>query len=269
MDVVAFLPRQLEQHLTIVLGSQHSLIAAAGWESLRTAVLQQVTDVLVVDPAADGAPRTDEIAEIHRQFPSLPIVVYTTLSGSSMRAIFELGKLGIEHVVLSRFDDERHRFLELLERVPGQVLSDKMLQLLSPELGSLSVTLIRAVELLFRTPTRFRNSQDLASAAGMQLRTLYRQLEGAGFHSPRLVVAAARLLRAYSLMRDPGRQIKDVAAKVGYHSQYQLTQHMRLLTGHTPRVARTKVEPAEFVALLARGVRRPPKARRTQERHAS
>ena len=64
-------------------------------------------------------------------------------------------------------------------------------------------------------------------------------------------------------MRDPGRQIKDVARKVGYHSQYQLTQHMRLLTGHTPRVARSKVGPEEFVTLLALGVRQPPKRRRT------
>lgn len=264
MDVVSYLPRPLQQHLTIVLGSQHTLVAAGGWESLRTAVLQQVTDVLVVDPTTDSSvPRIDEIAEIHRQFPSLPIVVYTTLTGGSMRAILELGKLGIEHVVLSRFEDEKRRFLELLERVPGQMLSDKMLALLSPELGRLSVALIRAVELLFRAPTRFRNSQDLASASGTQLRTLYRQLESAGFHSPRLFVAAARLLRAYSLMRDPGRHIKDVAAKVGYHSQYQLTQHMRALTGHTPRVARAKVEPDEFVALLAHGVRQPPQRRRT------
>ena len=269
MDVVAYLPRPLKQHLTIVLGSQHTLIAAGGWESLRAAVLQQVTDVLVVDPSTDGAPRTDEIVEIHRQFPSLPIVVYTTLSGGSMRAIMELGRVGIEHVVLSRFDDERRRFLELLERVPGQMLSDRMLKLLSPELGRLSGTLIRAVELLFRAPTQFKNSQDLASAAGTQLRTLYRQLESAGFHSPRLFVAAARLLRAYSLMRDPGRHIKDVAAKVGYHSQYQLTQHMRLLTGHTPRVARVKVEPDEFVALLAQGVRQPPQRRRTREQQRS
>jgi AraC-like DNA-binding protein len=269
VDVVAYLPRQLHSHLKIVLGSQHSLIPAGGWDTLRTAVLQQVTDVLVVDPATDGTPRIDAIAEIHRQFPSLPIVVYTTLSGSSMRSLLDLGRLGIEHVVLNRFDDERHRFLELLERVPGQVLGDQMLRTLAPELAKLPVSLIRAVERLFRTPARFKNAQDLASAAGSQLRTLYRQLDGAGIHSPRLFVAAARLLRAYSLMRDPGRQIKDVAEKVGYHSQYQLTQHMRALTGHTPRVVRKRIEPEEFVALLAQGVRRPPQRRIVQERSRS
>jgi AraC-like DNA-binding protein len=266
VDVVAYLPRQLQQHLTIVLGPQHTLVPVTGWEELRAAVLQRVTDVLVADPVADGTPRTDVLQEIHRQFPSLPIVVYTTLSAGSMRAILELGRSGIEHVVLNRFDDERRRFLELLERIPGQALSDQMLSLLAPELAKLPVTMVRAVEQLFRSPSRFKNAQDLSASAGTILRTLYRQLEIAGIHSPRMLVAAARLLRVYALLRDPGRQIKEVAAKVGYHSQYQLTQHMRMLTGHTPRTVRAYIEPEQFVMLLAEGVRRPTQSRRVHVR---
>ena len=269
MDVVAFLPRQLQQHLTIVLGSQHRAIPVGGWDTLKAAVVQRVPDVVVVDPVADGQTRTDVITELHREFPSLPIVIYTMLSGPSMRAILELGRLGIEHVVLNRFDDERQRFLELLERLPGQALSDQMLRLLAPELAKLPVTMVRAIELLFRGPARFKSAQDLSAAAGTLTRTAYRQLEIAGFHFPRLLVAAARLLRAYSLLRDPGRQIKEVAAKVGYHSQYQLTQHMRAFTGHTPRTVRTYIEPEQFVSLLAEGVRRRVHYRRTRERSRS
>lgn len=255
MDVVAYLPRQLQSHLTIVLGSQHTLIAATGWESLRTAVQQRVTDVVVVDPLADGSPRTEVIEEIHRQFPSLPIVIYTTLSNVSTRALLALGRVGIEHVVFNRFDDERQRFLDLLERVPGRTLSDQMLQSLSEELSRLPAGVVRAIDQLFRSPARFHTAQDLAIAAGAQLRTLYRQLDAAGIHSPRLLVAAARLLRVYALLRDPGRQIKDVAGKVGYHSHYQLTQHMRALTGHTPRTVRAYIEPEQFVTLLVAGIR--------------
>jgi transcriptional regulator GlxA family with amidase domain len=269
VDVVAYLPRQLEQHLKIVLGSQHTLIPTGGWEELRTAVLRHVTDVLVVDPVADGTPRTETVREIHRQFPSLPIVLYTTLSAASMRAILELGRVGIEHVVLNRFDDERRRFLELIERIPGQALSDQMLSLLAPELGKLPVTMVRAIEQMFRSPGRFKNAQDLSAAAGTLLRTLYRQLDMAGIHSPRLLVASARLLRVYALLRDPGRQIKEVAAKVGYHSQYQLTQHMRALTGHTPRTVRAYIEPEQFVTLLVEGVRKQVQHKRVHVRSRS
>lgn len=266
MDVAAYLPRQLLAHLTIVLGPQHTLISAGRWDELRTSVQHRVIDVLVVDPAAEAVTRVDVIEEIHRDFPSLPIVIYTSLSAGSMRAIHHLGRLGLEHVVLNRFDDERQRFLELLERVPGQALSDELLRLLAPELARLPMTVVRAVEQLFRSPSRFRNTQDLSAASGTILRTLYRQLEGAGIYSPRLLVASARLLRAYSLLRDPGRHVKDVAAKVGYHSQYQLTQHMRSLTGQTPRLVRIYIEPEQFVALLAAGVRRPVQQRRVHGR---
>jgi len=266
VDVVAILPRQLLSHLKIVLGPQHALIAADRWDELRTIVQQHATDVLVVDPTADGTPRVDTIEEIHRQLPSLPIVIYTTLSATSMRAIHHLGRLGLEHVVLNRFDDERRRFLELMERVPGQALSDQMLNTLAHELGRLPVTMLRAIDQLLRSPSRCHTTQDLSSAAGTNIRTLYRQLESAGIHSPRLLVASARLLRAYALLRDPGRQIKEVAAKVGYHSQYQLTQHMRTLTGHTPRTVRMYVEPEQFVMLLTEGVRRPMQFRRVHGR---
>jgi len=266
VDVVALLPRQLNSHLTIVLGSQHTLTGAAGWDELLSAVQQRMTDILVVDPVFAGVARTDVVREIHQRYPSLPIVIYTTLSATSMRAILALGRIGIEHVVLNRFDDERQRFLDLLERIPGQALSDQILRLLAPELAKLPVTMVRAVEQLFRSPGRFKNAQDLSAAAGTILRTLYRQLDTAGIHSPRLLVAAARLLRVYALLRDPGRQIKEVAAKAGYHSQYQVTQHMRALTGYTPRMVRSYVEPDQFVKLLADGVRRLPQSRRVYER---
>lgn len=220
-------------------------------------VQQRVIDVLVADPLADGHNAAAVLEEIHRQQPSVPIVIYTTLSGSSAHAIAQLGRAGIEHVVLSRFDDDRRHFLELLERVPGQTLSERMLRALAPELSKLPVTVVRAIELLFRSPGRFRNAQDLAAASGTILRTFYRQLDLAGIHSPRTLVAAARLLRVYSLLRDPGKQIKEVAVSAGYHSQHQLTQHMRALTGETPRVVRQTIEPDAFVAILAEGVRRP------------
>lgn len=269
MEVAAYLPQRLLTHLKIVLGDQHDLIPASGWEELRTLVLQRTTDVVVVDPVTEGNPRVDVIQEIHRQLPSLPIVIYTALSGASTQAILQLGRSGIEHVVLNRFDDERRRFLELLERVPGQTLSDQLLQSLAPQLAGLPAPLVRAIEQLYRSPVRFGNAQDLAAAAGSLVRTMYRQLEGVGIHSPRLLVAGARLLRAYALLRDPGRQIKEVAVRVGYQSQYKLTQHMRIMTGHTPRTVRTYIEPEQFVEMLSNGIRDPSRHRQIRERSGS
>jgi AraC-like DNA-binding protein len=256
VDVVAFLPRQLLSHLRVVLRSEHSLTQVSSWSELRAVVQSRVLDVIVADPAAAGAVQVEALEEIRRHFPSLPIVVYTQLAPTSIRAIVRLARSGVEHVVLSRFDDAPQRFLSLLESMPAHGLGEHMLQELSGPLSALPVMVVRAIDQLFRSPDRFRNAQDLADAAGMNLRTLYRNLEPAGIFSARALVVSARLLRAYALLQDPGRSIKDVAAKAGYHSPWQLSQQMRELTGRTTDEVRREITGAALVGLLVEQVRR-------------
>jgi AraC-like DNA-binding protein len=256
VDVVAFLPRQLLSHLRIVLGTEHQLSAVATWAELQALVQHQATDIIIADPAADGTPQIEALEHLRRQLPSLPIIIYTALAPAGIQAIVRLAKSGVEHVVLSRFDDEPGRFLALIEGIPAYALGEQMLQELAAPLSSLPVTVVRAVDQLFRSPASFRNAQDLAAAAGMNLRTLYRNLEPAGIFSARALVVSARLLRAYAYLQDPGRSIKDVAAKAGYHSPWQLSQQMRELTGQTTEQVRHEVTGNALVMLLAEQVRR-------------
>jgi AraC-like DNA-binding protein len=255
VDVAAFLTPQLLTHLRIVLGREHTLIEASGWNELHAVVRQRSLDLVVADPVADGRLQVAELEQVVRHYPSVPVVVYTVLSASTARALVPLARSGVEHVVLNRFDDEPRRFLDLLERVPGHALSDQLMQALAEPLGRLPVMVVRAIEQAIRTPSRFHNAQDLASAAGMNTRTLYRNLEAAELGSARMIVVGARLLRAYSLLRDPGRSIKEIASRLGYHSPWQLTQQMREITGLTPRLVRRRLEADAFVARLAGEIR--------------
>ena len=70
---------------------------------------------------------------------SLPVIVYTTLAPASMRHVMRLARLGVQHVVLNRFDDEPRRFLELIERVPAHPVAE--LTGVAPMLGGLIVAL--------------------------------------------------------------------------------------------------------------------------------
>jgi AraC-like DNA-binding protein len=256
VDVVAFLPRPLLSHLRIVLGSEHSLTPVFSWAELEATVKHLVTDVVIADPAATGSVEVEALETLRRQYPSLPVVVYTSLAPSGIKAIVRLAKSGVEHVVLSRFDDEPRKFLEIIEGIPAFALGDRMLQELAGPLSCLPVVVVRAIDQLFRSPARFRNAQDLAEAAGMNLRTLYRNLEPAGIFSARSLVVSARLLRAYAYLMDPGRSIKDVAAKAGYHSPWQLSQQMREMAGLTTEQVRKELNGEALVALLAEQVRR-------------
>ena len=256
MDVAAFLNSSLLSHLKVVLGREHTLIEASGWSALHVTLRHRCIDLVVADPVADGHLQVTEMEQIVRHYPSVPVVVYTALSPATARALVALGRSGVEHVVLHRFDDEPRRFLDLLERVPAHALGDQLLQRLSDPIARLPVMVVRAIEQAIRTPSRFHTAQDLAAAAGMNTRTLYRNLDAAGISSARALVVGARLLRAYSLLRDPGRSIKQIASRLGYHSPWQLTRQMREVTGLTPKIVRRDLPMDAFVARVAEDIRR-------------
>jgi len=257
LHVLALLPRNLLAHLRIVLGDAHTLAAAAETAELFSLLRSGEVDLLVVDPAMrDGAP-ADAVEEVIARNPALPVVVYTTLSPAAVRLVVRLGRLGVQHVVLNRFDDEPRRFLELIERVPAQPLAELMLQELDVPLRSLPIVVARAIEQLFRSPARVRSTQELASMAGMIPRTFYRQLSPVGLQ-PRHLIVCARLLRAYVLLRGPEPRLKEIALRLGYSDPGGLSEQLREWTGVAPREIRRSIHPEAFVRLLGERLRGAP-----------
>lgn len=254
MHVVALLPRNLLTHLRHVLGDAHSLVVATDVSELHTLLRAHVFDLLVIDPAQREGQMTDSIEECIAQHPALPVVVYTTLVPSAVRITIRLARLGVQHVVLNRFDDEPRRFLDLIERVPTHPMAELMLQELAATLRRLPIVLTRAVEQLFRSPARVRNSQDLARLAGMAPRTLYRHTMPVGLQ-PRHLIVCARLLRAYTLLREPGSRLKEITVKLGYASPDTLSHLLHEWTGRAPKDIRRDVPPELFVRLLAEHLR--------------
>ncbi len=250
MEVVALLPPPLLSHLRVVLGTVHGVTQVSDWASLSDALRRQSLDVAVLDPQSAGGVQLAELLSLLEQHPSLPIVLYTYLSPGMLGAVAELARHGVRDVVLHRFDDEPRRFLDLLERQPGFALGEMLLEPLAQPLSRLPSALARAVERLFRSPSRVHGVSDLARSASMSVRMVYRKLDQAGLASPRVLVQTARLLRAYGYMRDPGLLIEDVATKLGYQSPRLLTRQMQEATGMTPTEVRGHMSPEEFVERL-------------------
>ena len=250
MEVLARLSPPFLSHLRIVVGREYTLTAVDDWESFEAAVRSHPADVVVVDPRDGGGVRIDELGTLIARYPSLPVVVYTALSPEAMRALVELAKYGVHHVVLRGYDDEPRRFRTLLERLPAYALSEQVLAGLSERLARAPAPLVRAVERLFRSPHAFHDVQDLAVAAGMTRRSLDRWLDRIGIAPAKMLVIVARLLRAYHYMRDHGYLLEDVAAKLGYPTARLFARQMRLATGLMPSAVRERVAPDRFVATL-------------------
>lgn len=250
MHVVALLPRNLLHHLRIVLGEAHSLTTAADVTELHSLLRSSDIDVLVVDPAMNDGTWMSELEEIVTGYPHLPAIVYTTLTPAGMRQVVRLAHVGLQHVVLNRFDDEPSRFLDLIERAPANPLASAMLDELAVPLQALPVIVARAIEQLFRSPARVKNAHELATLSGMIPRTLYRHLMPVGLQ-PRQLLICARLLRTYTLVRGPGVRIKEVASKLGYADPDHLSEQLREWTGCSPKELRSTLSPDQFVRALA------------------
>jgi AraC-like DNA-binding protein len=150
--------------------------------------------------------------------------------------------------------DEPKRVLEIIERVPVHPMAEMMLVELAEVVRGLPIGVARAIEQLFRSPHAVGNSQELAERAGVSARSLYRYLNPAGLQ-PRNLIVCARLLRAYTLLREPGSRLKEVTAKLGYADPDTLSHLLQSWTGYSVKEIRTAVAPREFVRLLAEHMR--------------
>lgn len=250
MEVAARLPSFLASHLRIVLGHEHVLTSCEDWSALHETVRNRPVDVAVIDPRATGVVETIEVQALLGRYPTVPVVIYTTLTPETLMATVELAKHGVQHVVLRGFDDEPRRFRDLLERLPAYRLADTVLDGLAGQLGQGPPLLRRAVSRLFDTPHAFRDVSDLALAAGMTRRNLDRWLERLGLASARTLLLGARLTRALYYMRDPGFLLDDVTRKLGYASPRLFARQVRAVTGMTPSALRERMRPEDFTVQL-------------------
>lgn len=234
------------------VGDSHRVHAALDWDHADSIIRRQPVDVMVVDPHFGSVePRTDNIRELRARFRSVPFVVYSVLAAQTLKPLVELGQEGLEHLVLYGVDDDPRQLRKVLERQPGVLLAERLLEKLAPRFRAMPANVVRAIERLVHTPAAFHGVSDLASAANVSRRTIYRECERAELASPRELVAGARILRAYAFLRESDYSIEDVAAHLRFSSPHHLTKTMRWACGLTTARARDRLSPGDFVAVLA------------------
>jgi AraC-like DNA-binding protein len=234
-------------------GDRHRVHAALDWAHADAIIRRQPVDVLVVDPQFDtpAEARSDRIRAVRNRYRSLPMIVYSNLAAQTLRPLVELGRDGMEQLILFGLDDDPVHLRQMLERQPGIVLSERLLGHLQRPLSRVPDQVAAALERLIRNPSVFRGVPDLAAAAGAPRRTLYRFFERAGLVAPREIIAGARLLRGYAFLREPAYSLESVAEHVRFTNAEALTKAMKWGVGMTPGRARDRMGPEEFVARLA------------------
>ena len=241
MSVAAFLPTRLLTHVRHVFIDEAELLVASSWQELESFIRRKPVSVVILDPSADGIMNVGAVATLLKRYPSLPLIAYVTLHAPAFNAVAQLGRLGLEDVVLHHFDDAPERFRERVEQVQGNALTNSVLEALNGRLRSLPRQLAVTIENLFDQPHRYTSALDLGMEAGIAIVSVYRNLDAAELGSPKRLLVAAKVLRGFGYLRDPGYSVLDVSIKLGYKTARIFSQHWVSVFGVTPARVRTRL----------------------------
>ncbi len=246
MLILAAVPDIQLLNLRRAAATRFTLARAGSWAEALSTIRTRPVELAVVDPLLSGEPRTHEIERLRVLFPSLPLVLYTTLTPRTAGVLLTLGQRGIEHVIIARYDDHPLRLREVLAE---------------EEAHSASRLLRWVLEEALRSPAGVQTVGQVAARARVDRRTCERWFTRVGLPSPRHFLAAARVLYAHRLLQDPGFTIEDVAQRLGYAQAKTLQQHARSYLGLTAGEMRLSLSPQEALERLTRRFLKPQPSR--------
>jgi AraC-like DNA-binding protein len=255
LSVAAFLPTRLLTHIKHVFAEDTELFIARSWEELDAFIRRKPITAVILDPMADGIMNVGAVAGFLTRYPSLPLIAYVTLGAPAFGAVAQLGRLGLHEVILHRFDDAPERFRERVEQVRANPLARRVVGAIGPSLGQLTRQLAVTVENMFDQPHRYTSALDLAMEAKIPIVRLYRNLDVAELGSPKRLLIAAKVLRGFGYLRDPGYSVLDVSIKLGYRSTRIFSQHSVAVFGLTPARVRTRLSDEEAVESVLQWLR--------------
>ena len=250
MLVLAAVRRELAVRLQRAARHRFEFHAVNTWESAVDAILRQPLEIAVADPGLSGEIRAQEIERIKVLFPSLPLILYTTLSPDLATTLLRLGKVGIGQVVIAQHDDHPKRLQELLVAETAHAASHKLIEAMGDLLAECPGELRWAIETMIREPSSVQSVQELAFRARMDRRTCLRWFARAHLPPPSVVLTVLRAVYAHRLLQDPGYTVEDVAAKLGYQQTRTFAQNVKEVLGMSPGELRVALSPDEVVAIV-------------------
>jgi AraC-like DNA-binding protein len=247
LTIAALLPPRLLTQVRHALAGEREVLAADSWHHLERLIKKTPLRAVIIDPETQGVVDSVSVVRLLTRYPSLPVIAYVTLGPATFSGIAHLSRLGLEHVILHRFDDSVERFKRTVDSVGADPLVRKVLEALRSSLSALPLPLAMTLQQMFDEPQRFVTALDLSSASGMPNVRMYQTLTQSELASPKNLLIAARALRAFSYLRDPGYSVSDVSEKLGYFHPRVLGNHTLKVFGLKPARARRRISEAEAV----------------------
>jgi AraC-like DNA-binding protein len=202
-------------------------------EAVR-AVRERSVDAVLISVHECAGERVEEVNRLVRAFPGTPTVALVTRhDAGAAETLLRLGATGVRQVVDVTVPSGWSR----LRQVVAEPTTRSAARILGPVFEALPGIPQDArlfLELLVRLAPESPAVRSLAARVHVKPSTLMSRFARAGLPSPKLYLAAVRLLYAAQYFEGSGRSVADVAYRLDCSSPQSFGRTLRAMLGITP-----------------------------------
>jgi AraC-like DNA-binding protein len=231
--ILTFAPRERARALVRQLFTRRHarLISARTTAEVIVSLRSVLIDAVLVDAGA----ATDafwEVAALAREFPSIPFIAIAPLRAADGPTVARCASLDFADLLVEGVDDGAAR--ELITRHFFSTRFSDALGTPPSKLAFASEVQRAAWQLIVAHTGRPVRTEELASSLGISREHLSRRFAAGGAPNLKRVIDLVRLIAAAELAKNPGYDIRDVAAVLGFASSSHLSSTTQRVVGTRP-----------------------------------
>ncbi|MEX2177590.1 MAG: AraC family transcriptional regulator [Gemmatimonadaceae bacterium] len=231
--VVAFAPRERTRAMirTAFPRRRCRIVFARTGRDFGDAFRKELVDAALVDV---GSTHDDTwvAASLAREFPSAPFFALASLRAAEGPAIAHCAELEFADVLVEGIDDGCAR--DIVARRGFSARFADALKVPPPSLALTTAVQQRAWEYVVSHAGRRVRTVNLASRLGVTREHLSRTFSAEGAPNLKRIIDLVRLLAAAELAKNPGYDIRDVAAVLDFASSSHLSSTAQRIVGTKP-----------------------------------
>ena len=215
--IATLLPNPVSaMRLRTALRDRYTLRSCEGLQDLLDVCGSSAVSTVIVDPYEPRGhpPDFEPLRQLKRLYPSVSIVLYVSIPPATAQQMFEMGRLGLDALVVSDQDDGPTQLLARIEQSGARALADTVRR----ALGDLKPTVRDAVLTVVARAHERLSPESLARLLGIRRKLLAERLAEAGFPSPQPLIAWGRLIVAARMLEDDQRSADSVALALEFPS---------------------------------------------------
>lgn len=268
MGLAVFLPARTLALLRIEL-PREEIKCAANWSELDALAGMPSTTAIVLDPAVGGPDALEVAIKVVRRHSNMPVLAYVAPTASNLKAVFALARNGLADAFCCTEFNRTRCLRATIERAGNNAVAFSFLKLLEARLGQLPSAVASTVRDAFERPDGYDKVSDLARKARVNAWGFSRAIERAGLGTPKKLLAAAKVLRAFSYMQSGSMSVEAISCKLRYSQPRVFHEVITSIFDCSPASLRKYGKPDEVLLHLCEWLYKPGQRRLVRQRRDS